>query len=42
MLPQGQFQKFGGVACLQDNVNTDDPTEEVTIKIREKDQSAGC
>lgn len=39
VLPQGQFQKFGGVACLQDNVNTDDPTEEVTIKIREKDQS---
>lgn len=36
VLPKGQFQKFGGVACLQDNDNT---TDEVTIKIREKDQS---
>lgn len=36
VLPQGQFQKFGGVACLQDNDNS---TDEVTIKIREKDQS---
>ncbi|MGI6685557.1 MAG: stalk domain-containing protein [Bacillota bacterium] len=36
VLPKGQFQKFGGVACLEDNDNT---TDEVTIKIREKDQS---
>ena len=36
VLPKGQFQKFGGVACLQDDDNT---TDEVTIKIREKDQS---
>jgi len=34
--PKGQFQKFGGVACLEDNDGT---TDEVTIKIREKDQS---
>jgi|CZCB01.1.fsa_nt_gi hypothetical protein len=34
--PKGQFQKFGGVACLEDN---DGSTDEVTIKIREKDQS---
>lgn len=36
VLPKGQFQKFGGVACLEDNDNT---TDEVIIKIREKDQS---
>lgn len=33
--PMGQFQKFGGVACMEDNDNT---TEEVILKIREKDQ----
>lgn len=36
ILPKGQFQKFGGIACLEDNDNT---TDEVTIKIKEKDQS---
>lgn len=34
VLPKGQFQKFGGIVCLEDNDNT---TEEVTLKIREKD-----
>lgn len=34
VLPNGKFQKFGGIVCLEDNDNT---TEEVTIKIREKD-----
>jgi hypothetical protein len=32
--PNGKYQKFGGVACMQD---MDDSTEEVIIKIREND-----
>lgn len=32
--PEGRYQKFGGVACLQDSDNS---PSEVTIKIREKD-----
>jgi hypothetical protein len=32
--PNGKYQKFGGVACMEDN---DGSTEEVIIKIREND-----
>lgn len=32
--PNGNYQKFGGVACMEDLDNT---TDEVTIKIREND-----
>lgn len=32
--PNGKYQKFGGVACMEDNDNS---TDEVIIKIREND-----
>jgi hypothetical protein len=35
VIPEGRFQKFGGIVCLEDNDKT---TEEVTVKIKEKDE----
>ena len=34
VFPNGKYQKFGGVACMED---MDDSTDEVIIKIREND-----